>query len=73
MAMHTVRSQRMFCERLDYDIGLRSDRGDIRLDEDHRRPAKTLYRGLGWVRMHAYRVAAAYNLVRIAKLSPVPA
>lgn len=31
---------------------------------------KTRYRGRERVQMHAYLVAAAYNLVRIAKLSP---
>ena len=34
---------------------------------------KTRYHGLQRVQMHAYLVAAAYNLVRIAKLSPTPA
>jgi IS5 family transposase len=34
---------------------------------------KTRYHGLQRVQMHAYLVAAAYNLVRIAKLSPAPA
>jgi len=34
---------------------------------------KTRYRGRERVQMHAYLVAAAYNLVRIAKLSPAPA
>ena len=31
---------------------------------------KTRYRGRARVQMHAYLVAAAYNLIRIAKLSP---
>jgi hypothetical protein len=34
---------------------------------------QTRYRGRSRVQMHAYLVAAAYNLVRIAKLSPAPA
>jgi transposase len=34
---------------------------------------RTRYRGRDRVQMHAYLVAAAYNLVRIAKLSPAPA
>lgn len=34
---------------------------------------KTHYRGCERVQMHAYLVAAAYNLVRIAKLSPAAA
>jgi transposase len=34
---------------------------------------KTRYRGRERVQMHAYLVAAAYNLVRIAKLCPAPA
>jgi len=34
---------------------------------------KTRYRGRQRVQMHAYLVAAAYNLIRIAKLSPAPA
>jgi IS5 family transposase len=34
---------------------------------------RTRYRGLARVQMHAYLVAAAYNLIRIAKLSPAPA
>lgn len=34
---------------------------------------RTRYRGCGRVQMHAYLVAAAYNLMRIAKLSPAPA
>lgn len=34
---------------------------------------KTRYRGRARVQMHAYLVAAAYNLIRIAKLSPAPA
>jgi transposase len=34
---------------------------------------KTRYRGRARVQMHAYLVAAAYNLLRIAKLSPAPA
>jgi IS5 family transposase len=34
---------------------------------------KTRYCGRARVQMHAYLVAAAYNLVRIAKLSPAPA
>ncbi|NHH97805.1 Mobile element protein [Candidatus Nitrosotalea sp. FS] len=34
---------------------------------------KTRYRGRERVQMHAYLVAAAYNLIRIAKLSPAPA
>jgi IS5 family transposase len=33
---------------------------------------KTRYRGLAGVQMHAYLVAAAYNLIRIAKLTPAP-
>jgi IS5 family transposase len=31
------------------------------------------YRGRARVQMHAYLVAAAYNLLRIANLSPAPA
>jgi transposase len=34
---------------------------------------RTRYRGRARVQMHAYLVAAAYNLVRIAKLCPAPA
>jgi len=34
---------------------------------------RTRYRGSARVQMHAYLVAAAYNLVRIARLSPAPA
>ena len=34
---------------------------------------RTRYRGRQRVQMHAYLVAAAYNLLRIAKLSPAPA
>jgi transposase len=34
---------------------------------------RTRYRGRERVQMHAFLVAAAYNLVRIAKLSPAPA
>jgi transposase len=34
---------------------------------------RTRYRGRDRVQMHAYLVAAAYNLLRIAKLSPAPA
>ena len=34
---------------------------------------KTRYRGRARVQMHAYLVATAYNLLRIAKLSPAPA
>ena len=34
---------------------------------------RTRYRGCERVQMHAYLVAAAYNLVRIAKLCPAPA
>ena len=34
---------------------------------------RTRYRGRARVQMHAYLVAAAYNLVRIARLSPAPA
>jgi IS5 family transposase len=34
---------------------------------------RTRYRGRERVQMHAYLVAAAYNLVRIAKLSQAPA
>ena len=34
---------------------------------------RTRYRGRARVQMHAYLVAAAYNLVRIANLSPAPA
>jgi transposase len=34
---------------------------------------KTRYRGWDRVQMHAYLVAAAYNLIRIAKLRPAPA
>ena len=34
---------------------------------------QTRYRGRTRVQMHAYVVAAAYNLMRIAKLSPAPA
>ena len=34
---------------------------------------QTRYRGRARVQMHAYLVAAAYNLIRIAKLSPAPA
>src|ERR1700687_980017 len=33
---------------------------------------RTRYRGRQRVQMHAYLVAAAYNLVRIARLSPAP-
>ena len=32
---------------------------------------KTRYRGRERVQLHAYLVAAAYNLVRIARLAPV--
>ena len=34
---------------------------------------KTRYRGLRRVQMHAYLVAAAYNLLRIVRLAPAPA
>jgi IS5 family transposase len=34
---------------------------------------RTRYRGRGRVQMHAYLVATAYNLLRIANLSPTPA
>jgi transposase len=34
---------------------------------------RTRYRGRARVQMHAYRVAAAYHLMRIANLSPTPA
>ena len=34
---------------------------------------KTRYRGRERVQMHAYLVAAAYNLIRIARLAPAPA
>jgi transposase len=34
---------------------------------------KTRYRGRDRVQMHAYLVAAAYNLIRIARLQPAPA
>jgi transposase len=34
---------------------------------------RTRYRGLQRVQMHAYLVAASYNLLRIARLSPAPA
>jgi transposase len=34
---------------------------------------KTRYRGLDRTQLHAYLVAAAYNLLRIARLSPAPA
>jgi transposase len=34
---------------------------------------KTRYRGLARVQMHAHRLAAAYNLIRIARLAPAPA
>ena len=34
---------------------------------------KTRYRGRERVQMHAHLVAAAYNLVRIARLAPAPA
>jgi IS5 family transposase len=33
---------------------------------------KTRYRGRERVQMHAYLVAAAYNLLRIARLTPAP-
>ena len=33
---------------------------------------RTRYRGLERVQMHAHLVAAAYNLVRSARLSPAP-
>ena len=33
---------------------------------------KTRYRGRERVQMHAYLVAAAYNLLRIARLVPTP-
>jgi len=33
---------------------------------------KTRYRGRERVQMHAYLVAAAYNLLRIARLVPAP-
>ena len=34
---------------------------------------KTRYRGRARVQWHAYLVAAAYNLLRIAPLAPAPA
>jgi IS5 family transposase len=34
---------------------------------------KTRYRGRARVQWHAYLVAAAYNLLRIARLAPAPA
>jgi IS5 family transposase len=34
---------------------------------------RTRHRGRARVQMHAYLVAAAYNFVRIANLSPTPA
>jgi IS5 family transposase len=34
---------------------------------------RTRYRGRQRVQMHAYLVAAAYNLLRIARLSAAPA
>jgi IS5 family transposase len=35
--------------------------------------ARTRYRGLERTQLHAHLVAAAYNLLRIARLSPAPA
>ena len=34
---------------------------------------KTRYHGRQRVQMHAYLVAAAYNLLRMARLAPAPA
>jgi IS5 family transposase len=33
---------------------------------------RTRFRGLARVQLHAYLVAAAYNLLRISRLRPVP-
>jgi len=50
-----------------------TDRGGLRLDEDHRRAAQNPLPGRARVQWHAYLVAAAYNLLRIARLAPAPA
>ncbi len=62
MALRTARSERMFCEQLDYNLLLRWFR-DLKLDDPIRKR----------VQMHAYIVTAAYNLMRIARLAPAPA
>jgi IS5 family transposase len=58
-ALYTVRS-----ERVEETFGWIKAVGGLR---------RTRYRGHAPVRMHAYLVAAAYNLVRIANLSQAPA
>jgi IS5 family transposase len=51
-------------KRVEETFGWMKTVGDLR---------RTRYRGRERVQMHAYLVAAAYNLVRIAKLSQAPA
>ena len=48
--------------------GSKAGRGDLRLDEDHRRLGRTRFRGLARTQLAAYFVGAAYNLLRMAKL-----
>lgn len=45
-----------------------ADRGDLRLDEDRRRPGKTKFRGRSRVAQGFQLAVAAYNLIRIPKL-----
>src|SRR5690606_19182872 len=48
----------------------KDDREGLWLDEDHRNFRRTRWRGLAKTRLAAIFVSAAYNLTRIARLSP---
>jgi len=52
-------------------VDAQTDRGRLRLDEN-RGLRKTRYCGRQRVQMHAYFVAAAYNLLRMARLARLP-
>lgn len=69
MALYTVRSERQFCDQLDYNLLFRwfldMDMVESGFDANFR---KTRYRGLAKSRTAALMVAAAYNLLRMAKL-----
>ena len=78
LAVVAVISCAKFIVRDPEEMGLRPD-GQLpsELPPDHpahhRRLRKTRYRGRARVQWHAYLVAAAYNLLRIARSAPAPA
>ena len=83
MAFYSVRSERLFCEQLDYNLMFRwfldmnmvedsFDHSIFSLNRERANFRKTRFRGIERTQQAAHLNGAAYNLLRIAKLIAAP-